>query len=122
MGNVTEGWMDSACIRRHCCPVLLVALHMFEKPQDCFVTSSQYYIQESTKEWAIGCVIPAPWPPLAAATHITQPRACSAANPCTVSIYANTLVCNCDVGCGGCITQPEPRAAIISVMPFGYLR
>ena len=59
------------------------------------------HVQESAKEWAIGCVIPAPWPPLAAATHITQPRACSVADPCTVSIYANTLVCNCDV-CGGC--------------------
>ena len=76
---------------------------MIEKPLDCFVTSSPY-IQESANELALGCMIPAYWPLLATAEHFTQPRVNSLADPCTVSIYANTLVCNCDV-CGGCFVD-----------------
>ena len=39
------------------------------------------YIQGSAKEWSLGCVIPASWPPLAAGARFTQPRDHSLADP-----------------------------------------
>ena len=44
-------------------------------------TSYRVY-QGSAKEWSLGCVIPAYWPPLAAGARFTQPRAHSLADPC----------------------------------------
>ena len=49
-------------------------------------------IQGSAKEWALGCVIPATWPPPAAGAHFTQPKNYSLAEPCTVPVgYSDTL-------------------------------
>ena len=39
-------------------------------------------VQGSAKEWSLGCVIPASWPPLAVGAHFTQPRDPSFADPC----------------------------------------
>ena len=40
------------------------------------------HLQGSAKEWSLGCVIPASWPPLAAGARFTQPRDHSLAGPC----------------------------------------
>ena len=42
--------------------------------------------QGSSKEWFLGCVIPASWPPLAVGAHFTQPRDHSFPDPCTIKV------------------------------------
>ena len=47
----------------------------------------------SAKEWSLGCVIPASWPPLAAGVRFTQPRDHSLADPCTyISFVAEIAI------------------------------
>ena len=47
-------------------------------------------VQGWAKEWTLGCVIPASWPPLAAGgASFSQPKAHSLAHPCT--FYNGTL-------------------------------
>ena len=41
------------------------------------------YVQGWAKGWALGCVNPASWLPLAARGEFTQPRAHLFADPCT---------------------------------------
>ena len=41
-------------------------------------------IQGSAKEWSLGCVNPASWPPVGAEAHFTQPRDHFLADPCVV--------------------------------------
>ena len=40
-------------------------------------------IQGSAKEWSLGCVITASWPPLAVGARFTQPRDHSLLKPCS---------------------------------------
>ena len=47
------------------------------KYQNCVL-----HLQGSAKEWSLGCVIPASWPPLAAGARFTHPRDHSLADPC----------------------------------------
>ena len=44
-------------------------------------------LQGWAKEWALGCVYPASWLPLAAGGEFTQPRAHSFAQPCMYFTY-----------------------------------
>ena len=46
------------------------------------------YVQGSAKRWALGCVIPASWLPLAATGEFTHPRTHLLADPC---IHHNQL-------------------------------
>ena len=40
-------------------------------------------VEGPAKEWSLGCVIPASWPPLALWSHFTQPRENSSADSCS---------------------------------------
>ena len=48
--------------------------------------------QGSAKEWSLGCVIPASWPPLAAGAGFTQPKNHSLADPC-ITVLGSDAYC-----------------------------
>ena len=47
-------------------------MYEFNKLDD--IVDGKTHIQGSAKEWSLGCVIPASWPPLAAGACFTQSR------------------------------------------------
>ena len=53
-------------------------------------------LRGAAKKWAIGCVIPASWPLLAAGARFTQPRDRSLADPCIWCTYLSYHF-SCDV-------------------------
>ena len=74
---------------------LLLRLHTNTQEHDTYKSDK---LQESAKEWSLGCVIPASWTPLVAGTRFTLSRDHPLAEPCTYRLYGYNLVWHDGIG------------------------